>query len=95
MVITILMICYTLLSFGIGYFAFSHRQRPFLVFHPEEFPNLSRVLVICGSILMAIGVLAAIATIMNNTIFISLTLLAGVIAIMTFQLMLLHWFPKR
>ncbi|HJE87145.1 hypothetical protein KB236_02055 [Levilactobacillus brevis] len=95
MVITILMICYTLLSFGIGWFAFSHRQRPFLVFHPEESSVLSHVLIICGVILMIIGVLAAVATIMNNTIFISLTLLAGVVAIMAFQLLLLHWFPKR
>ena len=94
MAITILMICYTLLSFGIGWYFFRHRQKPFLVFHPESIPALSHVLTGGGIILMVIGVISAIATIMNNFIFISMILLIGVIAIISLQLILVHWFPK-
>ncbi|MFC6260410.1 hypothetical protein [Levilactobacillus fujinensis] len=94
MAITILMICYTLISFGLGWYFFSHRQRPFLVFHPEESRELQRVLSIGGILMMIIGVFSAAATIMNNTIFLAAVLLVGVIAIMAIQLILLHWFPK-
>ena len=94
MVITILMILYTLLSFGIGWYFYSHRRRPFLVFHPENTPALSHVLSGGGIVLMVIGLISAIATILNNTIFISIILLVGVIAIISIQLILVHWFPK-
>lgn len=94
MAITILMIIYTLLSCGIGWYFFSHRRKPFLLFHPESSPELSRVLTVGGILLMVIGVFSAVATIVNNTIFISVILLVGVIAIISLQLILLHWFPK-
>ncbi|MCW3777871.1 hypothetical protein [Levilactobacillus namurensis] len=94
MVITILMILYTLLSFGIGWYFYSHRHRPFLVFHPENTPALSHVLSSGGIVLMVIGLISAVATILNNTIFISIILLVGVIAIISIQLILVHWFPK-
>ncbi|QMU07931.1 hypothetical protein [Levilactobacillus suantsaii] len=94
MLITILMICYTLLSFGIGWYFYSHRRRAFLVFHPESTPALSHVLSWGGIILMIIGLIAAVATIMNNFVFISIILLVGVIAIISLQLILVHWFPK-
>jgi len=92
--ITILMICYTLLAFGIGWYLFSHRARPFLVFHPETTPALSRVVTVGGLILMLLGVVAAAATIINNSIFLASTLLVGVVIIIVLQLILLHWFPK-
>lgn len=88
------MICYTLLSLGIGWYLFSHRQKPFLVFHPESTPALSRVVAVGGILLMVIGLSAAIATVLNNTIFISMTLLVGVIVVVGLQLFLVHWFPK-
>jgi len=94
MAVTILMIIYTVLSFGIGWYFFSHRQRAFLVFHPENTPALSRVLQVGGIILMLIGVAAAVATILNNTIVIATVLLIGVVAIMSLQLILVHWLPK-
>ncbi|HIW71251.1 MAG TPA: hypothetical protein H9875_01360 [Candidatus Levilactobacillus faecigallinarum] len=94
MAITILMIIYTVLALVIGWYFYSHRNRAFLVFHPEDSPTLSRVLKVGGILMMVIGVVAAAATISNNTIFISMTLLVGVIAIMTLQLILVRWFPK-
>ncbi|WP_143462805.1 hypothetical protein [Levilactobacillus enshiensis] len=94
MAITILMICYTLISFGLGWYFFSHRQRPFLVFHPEESRELQRVLAVGGIVMMVIGIFSAAATIMNNTIFLAAVLVVGVIAVMALQLILLHWFPK-
>ncbi|WP_203640160.1 hypothetical protein [Levilactobacillus wangkuiensis] len=94
MAITILMICYTLLALGIGWYFYSHRSRAFLVFHPESSPALSRVLNVGGILMMLIGIVSAIATIMNNTIFISGVLLVGVIVVITLQLILAHWLPK-
>jgi len=92
--ITILMICYTLLALGIGWYFYSHRNRSFLVFHPEESAPLSRVLSVGGILMILIGIVAAVATIMNNTIFISGVLLVGVIVVITLQLVLAHWLPK-
>ncbi|MCH4124316.1 MAG: hypothetical protein LKH74_10060 [Levilactobacillus sp.] len=94
MAITILMICYTLLALGIGWYFYSHRKRAFLVFHPEKSPALSNVLSIGGILMMLVGVVAAIATVMNNTIFISAVLLVGVIVVIGLQLILVRWLPK-
>lgn len=94
MALTILMACYTLLALGIGWYFYAHRRRAFLVFHPESSHELSRVLTISGVVMLLIGVLSAVATIMNNMVFISTMLLVGVIAIISIQLILLHWFPK-
>ncbi|GAX04328.1 hypothetical protein IWT140_01966 [Secundilactobacillus pentosiphilus] len=94
MVINILMIVYVLLTFFIGWFFLTHTHKPFLVFHPEENPNLSGIIKFGGWSLIIVGILAAIATIMQNDVFISITLLIGVLDILAVQLMLVHFFPK-
>nr|WP_155432291.1 hypothetical protein [Secundilactobacillus folii] len=88
------MIIFILLTFFIGWYFLSHTKRPFLVFHPESNRNLSGIVRFGGWSLIVIGVVAAIATIMQNDVFISMTLLVGVIDIIAVQLMLVHFFPK-
>ncbi|GAX00171.1 hypothetical protein [Secundilactobacillus mixtipabuli] len=94
MFITILMVLYVLLTFFIGWFFLSHTHRPFLVFHPEENANLAGIVKFSGWSLIVIGVIAAVATIMQNDVFISMTLLVGVLDVLAIQLMLVHFFPK-
>ncbi|GAX01061.1 hypothetical protein [Secundilactobacillus silagei] len=94
MLINILMIVYILLTFFIGGFFLKHTHRAFLVFHPEQNPNLSGIVKFGGWSLIVVGVLAAIATIMQNDVFISMTLLIGVLDILAIQLMLVSFLPK-
>jgi len=92
--ITILMICYTLIALWFGWYLFSHRQRTFLVFHPESTPALSKVVATGGVLLLIVGILSAIATFLNNTVFIAAVLLVGIIIIVSLQVILVRWLPK-
>ncbi|WP_261810121.1 hypothetical protein [Levilactobacillus humaensis] len=94
MLITILMICYTVLALGLGWGAYSHRNRPFLVFHPEENAALSNILKVGGILLLLVGILSAIATALNNTVLILIALLAGIILILVLQILMVRWLPK-
>nr|WP_211089429.1 hypothetical protein [Secundilactobacillus angelensis] len=88
------MILYVLLTFFLGWFFLTHTNRPFLVFHPEENRNLAGIVKFAGWSLFVVGIIAAVATIMQNDVFISMTLLVGVLDILAIQLMLVHFFPK-
>lgn len=94
MVINILMIIFVLLALFIGGFFLKHTKKPFLVFHPESNPNLAGIVAYGGWSLIVIGIVAAIATILQNDVFISMTLLVGVLDVIAVQLMLVHFFPK-
>ncbi|KRL75983.1 hypothetical protein FC17_GL002294 [Secundilactobacillus paracollinoides DSM 15502 = JCM 11969] len=92
--ITILMILYTLLTFFIGGFFLAHQHKPFLIFHPEANKPLSGVIKFGGYSLVILGVVAAAATISQNTVFICIALFIGVADIVGVQLMLVSFFPK-
>mgnify|MGYP001185885968 CR=1 FL=1 len=92
--ITILMIIYTLLTFFIGGFFLAHQHKSFLIFHPEENKPLSGVIKFGGYSLIILGIVAAAATISQNTIFICVALFLGVADIVGVQLMLVSFFPK-
>ncbi|KRK99426.1 hypothetical protein FD04_GL002243 [Secundilactobacillus odoratitofui DSM 19909 = JCM 15043] len=95
MLINILMIVFILLTFFIGGFFLTHTNKAFLVFHPESNRNLAGIVKFGGWSLIIIGVVACVATVMQNNVFISMTLLVAVLDIVAVQLMLVHFFPKN
>jgi len=64
------------------------------VFHPESTPALSKVVATGGVLLLIVGILSAIATFLNNTVFIAAVLLVGIIIIVSLQVILVRWLPK-
>lgn len=95
MLINILMIIFVCLALFVGGFFLRHLHKPFLVFHPESNPNLSGVVKFSGVSLIIAGLIAAAATISQNDIFISISLLIVVLDVVGIQLMLITFFPKN
>ncbi|USS93736.1 hypothetical protein M8332_02490 [Fructilactobacillus ixorae] len=60
-----------------GSYFLRHQKRPFLLFHPERYPALQRLLRISGSGLLLIALVTVIAVCLDNQILLVIALIAG------------------
>ncbi|WP_034527819.1 hypothetical protein [Secundilactobacillus oryzae] len=95
MLIIILMILFTAIMLGTAIFLYRHRNKPFMVFHPEKDANLHKLILTTSYVLLILSILSLVAIVSQNTVLISIALLLGVIAVVSFELMLMHYFPKK
>ncbi|MBT9670790.1 hypothetical protein GPK34_01890 [Secundilactobacillus kimchicus] len=95
MLITILMLLLTAINLFLGWYLFTHRNRPFLVFHPEKNAGLASLTKFSGLALTVMGVVALVATVIQNNVFISIVLIFDIILVLVVQMIFVSFFPKQ
>ncbi|MBB1063049.1 hypothetical protein [Limosilactobacillus fastidiosus] len=89
MLLAILMTIFGLIATYEGCFFLTHLHKPFLIFHPKQHSALSKALLVWGTILLVIGILAITAAWTNSIFFIVTMVVIGCICetLMAYSLM--------
>ncbi len=93
MLISILMVVFSILLGTIGIYLYRHQQRPFLLFDPTNQPALQELLRIGGIALCLMAVIAFVIAWTHVTILICIILLLGCFTTTGILIGLTHFMP--
>ncbi|WP_220751370.1 hypothetical protein [Apilactobacillus xinyiensis] len=92
--IIILMIIFAVLQLIVGSFLFKHQNKPFMSFHPENDPLLSKIIKNFGITFIILFIISVISIIIANMIFMMIVIFVSCMIVMAMQLTLSKFFLK-
>ncbi|MHA8110883.1 hypothetical protein ACYATP_05245 [Lactobacillaceae bacterium Melli_B4] len=95
MLVNVLTIIFAAIMIGTGVFVLRHQNKPFLVFHPESIPALSKTMKIFGIIFVVFGILCLIPLFMNNDVALFWLLIIACFLVIIFQIAMAQFFGKK
>ncbi|MFC6201981.1 hypothetical protein ACFP1L_08880 [Lactiplantibacillus nangangensis] len=89
--ITLLLLVYTLIAAGLGYYLVRHQNKRFLTFDPTQSPTVQHVARYGGSLMLLVAIGGAITIFYQSTVVIALVLASGCLIMMAIGLLLISF----
>lgn len=95
MIIIILMIIFTIILLIMGIYLYKHRNKPFMLLHPENNNSLSSMVKNYGLIFIGLAILSLLSIIINSISFIIIILIISCIMSLVMELTLIKFLPQK
>ncbi|MHA8138352.1 hypothetical protein ACYATM_04820 [Lactobacillaceae bacterium Scapto_B20] len=95
MLVNILTIIFAAIMVGTGVFVLRHQNKPFLVFHPENIPALSKLMKGFGLVFIIFGIICLVPLFMSNDTALFWLLIIGCFLVIVFQIAMAQFFGKE
>ena len=88
---TALFIVLGLIVLFLGWYVFSHRNKPVIIFHPENDRSLSKIMTVLGIILIICGILSIISAFTTITILKIILLICDAVLVSSLSFLMLAY----
>ncbi|MDN7145037.1 hypothetical protein QS460_03740 [Liquorilactobacillus mali] len=78
----------------ISLYLLRHKNKPFMLFHPEKHKDLRIIIQITGTLLLFLAFLTFVSLILNNQVFLSVILILDVAIIPILPILMLSYIEK-
>lgn len=89
--ITLLLILYTVIAAGLGYYLVRHQNKRFLTFDPTASATVRHIARYGGSLMLLVAIGSAITIFYQSTVVIALVLASGCLIMMAIGLLLISF----